>query len=77
MPVEDPKGLRMAHNPKVVGSNPTLAINWGEKMKVKINWFWGLLGFLGFLGLVSDPYMYAFFAFFLFFLEPVVRKAKT
>lgn len=43
-------------------------------MKVKINWFWGLLGFLG---LVSGPYMYAFFAFFLFFLEPVVRKAKT
>ena len=46
-------------------------------MKMKLNWYWGMMGFLGFLGLaMNEPLWYVFFVFFLFFLEPVIRKSK-
>jgi len=46
-------------------------------MKMKFNWYWGMMGFLGFMGLaLNEPLWYVFFVFFLFFLEPVIRKSK-
>ncbi len=52
-------------------------LNGSDKMEVKFNIFWGILGILGFLGYVlGDPVYYAFFAFFLFFLSPVYNRAK-
>jgi len=44
-------------------------------MKVKFNYFWGLLGVLGFLGyILENQIYYVFFAFFLLFLVPVSNK---
>jgi len=37
----------MAHNPKVVGSNPTLAIKWGEKNESENKLVLGAPGVLG------------------------------
>lgn len=49
-----------------------------DKMDVKFNYFWGLLGILGFLGYVlENPIYYAFFTFFLFFLIPVYNKVTV
>jgi len=49
-----------------------------NERKVRIHWFWGLIGCLGILGFIlNEPLYYAFFAFFLFFLEPAVRRSKN
>ena len=46
-------------------------------MKLKLNWYWGLIGLLGILGFIlNEPLYYVFFVFFLFFLQPVARKKK-
>lgn len=40
-------------------------------MKIKTNWYWGLIGLLGFLGvLLNQPLFFIFFVFFLFFIQP-------
>lgn len=49
-----------------------------RQKKVRINWFWGLLGFLGILGFIfEEPLYYTFFSFFLFFIEPIDRRSKN
>ncbi len=47
-------------------------------MKIRLDWYWGLVGLLGFLGFaMNQPRWYVFFVFFLFFAAPVFRKKKT